>query len=418
MNDNFKSNFEIQSQNIESKKPTEQTEKNLGSMLEAMKKWNVSKEKMEHIINYVLKLAEIESKYTDQKEDIKKEVRFFIESSLWNRLYKHLGEYNISKFDIDSQKGLDTEESKNYAKAIGGSITQIMLLGWLNTFSTIHHESNSKSWLANWDKWLANKVDLQSYIFGGKDGKNFTEWLIQKVGNITEAELKKMQEMPFRPTNSESWGELWILLATTFWNGVEDILKFVANIPAWVILIPRYTSYRLWDSDDPKTRTEAEIKIKELVEQNPSLAVLELLWDKWTEMIKKLWDIMTSWKQWDIANIVLAIAGLIAWGASVAKLGLNLSRKTAVNSARLAWREARIAWRTTSQATRANLKSLVAKADKVGEIWGKIDNIIWWAGMLHLAWWMLVKNEKIISLGAHQNNTDEPLNWGQKINKV
>ncbi len=186
MNDNFKSNFEIQSQNIESKKPTEQTEKNLGSMLEAMKKWNVSKEKMEHIINYVLKLAEIESKYTDQKEDIKKEVRFFIESSLWNKLYKHLGEYNISKFDIDSQKGLDTEESKNYAKAIGGSITQIMLLGWLNTFSTIHHESNSKSWLANWDKWLANKVDLQSYIFGGKDGKNFTEWLIQKVGNITE----------------------------------------------------------------------------------------------------------------------------------------------------------------------------------------------------------------------------------------
>ena len=48
MNDNFKPNFEIQSQNIESKKPTEQTEKNLGSMLEDMKKWNVSKEKMEH----------------------------------------------------------------------------------------------------------------------------------------------------------------------------------------------------------------------------------------------------------------------------------------------------------------------------------------------------------------------------------
>ena len=76
MNDNPKWNLETQPQNIESPNQAEQTEKNLGSMLEAMKKWNVSKEKMEHIINYVLKLAEIESKYTDQKEDIKKEVRY------------------------------------------------------------------------------------------------------------------------------------------------------------------------------------------------------------------------------------------------------------------------------------------------------------------------------------------------------
>lgn len=389
MNDNPKWNLETQPQNIESPNQAEQTEKNLGSMLEAMKKWNVSKEKMEHIINYVLKLAEIESKYTDQKEDIKKEVRFFIESSLWNKLYKHLGEYNIWKFDVDGQKGLDTEESKNYSKAIGESITQIILLGWLNKFSTIHYESNSKSWLSNWDKWLADKVDLQSYILGEKGGKNFAEWIIQKTGNISEEELRKMQESQFNPTSQESWGELWILLAKEFWNGLEDVLRFLGNIPSGIVLLPRYTFHRALTSSDNlniESKTEAEIKLKELIEQNPSLAILELLWEKWIEMIKKLWDMMTSWKQWDIAMMMVTIAGLIAGGAWAIKFGLNMARKSAVKSARLAGREARSAGTTTSREVRSTLKSGVVKTGRVAEVAGRVDDAVSGAGIGHIIW--------------------------------
>lgn len=365
-----------------------QTSQNLDSMLESIKNWNVSKEKMDHIVNYVLKLAEIESKYSNQKENIKKDVRFFIESSFWNNLYKHLWEYNVSKFDVDGQKGFDKEEEKNYSKAIWESISQIILLWGLDKFSTIHSESDSKTWFLNADKYIADKVNVTSYIFWNKEnGKDFAEKLIQKAWNINEEELKKMQENDFHPTSQESWKELWILLAKEFWNGLEEVLRFLWNMPSGIVLLPRYTKYRFdANSDDEGTKVSGEIKLKELVEENSSLWLLELLWEKWIEMIKQLWKMMTSGKQWDIAMMMVTIAGLIAGGAGLVKFWLGLSRKMAVKNARLAWRESRLAWEVTSRATRNSLKSMGKTAKHIWHIFSEIDDVVSGGGIGCFTW--------------------------------
>lgn len=165
-------------------------------------------------------------------------------------------------------------------------------------------------------------------------------------------------------------------------------------------LIPRYLNYRAMTLDDnlnPKSKTEYEIKRKELVEQNPLLWLLELLGEKWVEMIKKLGEMFTSGKQWDIAMMMVTIAWLVAWGSWAAKIWLTLARKSAVKWARIAWREARIAWETTSRSTRQWLKDSGKKAGKVLHVAGKIDDIVWGAGIGHLTWaygWVTTENIK------------------------
>ncbi|OIP52233.1 hypothetical protein AUK10_03910 [Candidatus Gracilibacteria bacterium CG2_30_37_12] len=141
-------------------------------MLDAIKKGNVPKEKMEHIFNYVLHLAEIEGKYQEQKEEIKKGVRIFIEAALGNRLNQHLGEFNVTKFDVDGQKGWDNEEENNFGKAIQESIGQIIVLGGLERFSTTCNEANPHSGVIG---QLANAVNFEKLIPKTKNGKHFAE---------------------------------------------------------------------------------------------------------------------------------------------------------------------------------------------------------------------------------------------------
>lgn len=67
-------------------------------------------------------------------------------------------------------------------------------------------------------------------------------------------------------------------------------------------------------------KLKAEIELKELIEENPSLWLLELLWEKWIELIKQLWEMLTSGKQWDIALSLVTIAWLVAGWAGAVKL--------------------------------------------------------------------------------------------------
>lgn len=392
-------NSEKKVQNLEQ----ETIEKNLNSMLFEIKKWIVSKEKIEHIVNYVLNLAQIESKYNEQKEQIKKDVQFFIENSVKNTLSPELKKYNVSNFDIDWQEWIDKTEEDNYSKTIEKSIWQIIMAWWLNQFSKIHFESNSKKWFNNLDKYLADKVNLQKYFLWEKKEKHFMESMIQKYWMISETDLKEMQERPFDITSKQSRWDLAILIFKEFWDGTEDVLRFLWNIPSWLLLTPRYTSYRTdTNSDNSQTKAEAEIKLKELIEQNPSLSILEILWEKWLEMLRYLWNMLTSWKQWDIAAALVTIAWLLAWWAWVTKLWLNMARKSAVKSARLAWRDARIAWVTTSKNSRTALKTWAWKVWKVQDSANKIDDIVWWAWIWHLTWafvkdkikWDLTPKEK------------------------
>ncbi len=106
----------------------EQTQTNLNSMLQELKKWDISDDKKEHIIHYVLELAQIESKYQSQKEELKKEIRSFIMSSFWDTFSSHLWEYNIKKFDVDGNNKIDSKEEDNYSQSMNQALSQIILL--------------------------------------------------------------------------------------------------------------------------------------------------------------------------------------------------------------------------------------------------------------------------------------------------
>lgn len=365
----------------------EETLWNLSQIYEELEKWNVSEDKMEHIIDYVLKISQIESKYEWQKEALRLQIREFLRSSLKDTLSSHLWEYDISKFDVDWHDWLDETEQDNYSKALWEAITKIVVLWWLDKFSDIHKDSNSIDWFWNIDKYVASKVDLFDYIWWKENWKWFVTTLIQREWNITESELKVMQDSNFDPLSTNSWSDLWVLLLKELWDWVEDILRFLANIPAWAILIPRYLKYRAdINSSDELTRTEWEIKIQELVKENPSLAILDLLWEKWVEMIKELWNMITSWKTWDIATMLVMIAWLLAWWAWIARFWFKMARKWATISAREAWLWARLAWETTSRAFRQWLRTWEKWASNFWRTASRVDDIIWWAWIWHMTW--------------------------------
>lgn len=334
-----------QIENIEYTSNQEETQNNLDSIYKQMQSGNISETQKEKAIDYILSLAQIEEKYTIQKTEIKQEIRKFIKDSFWNQLWEPFWEYNISQFDKDKNNVIDSKEEKDYSQNFQTAIQQIILLWWFERFTKIHQESFSKTGFFNWDKWLAKKADLWNYVFWEKSEKKFAETTLQKLWEISEAELHKMQEKKFQATNAESWKELWLLLAKEFWDGVEDVLRFLTNIPSGIILLPRYLKYRVdKNSSDEKVTTEAEIKIQELTQENSSLVLLDLLWEQWVELLKKLWEMLVSGKQWDIAMMMVTIAGFIAGWAGATRLWINLARKSSLKIARAAGRESRISW--------------------------------------------------------------------------
>ncbi len=387
-----------ETQNLEIKKISDyrtETFSNLNQILTFLEKWNVSSEILEYIVNYVWNLANIESKYWKMTDEIKKDVKFFIQSSLWNLLYSHLWEYNIKKIDTDWKKWIDKTEEENYWRLIWEAVSQIVILWWLNNFSKVHFDSSKEDSV----EWLANKVSLEKYLLWEKWLKNIWANLFHEFLSKTETELKEMQDKKFDITSSQSIKDLSLLLAKEFWDWVEDVLRFIWNISSWIILLPRYLSYRAEiSSENQVIKTKAEIKLKELVEKNPSFWLIELLWEKWIELIKKIWEMFTSWTQWDIAILMVTIAWLIAWWTGAIKLGLTLLRNYSVKSARIAWRKSRIAWKTTSKNTRMNLKVWSKKVKKVWDIAWKLDDIVWGAWIGHLTWsyssWLFEKTKK------------------------
>lgn len=401
-------NFDLIESSIDFPDERAKTLKNLDLFSEHLSKSPISKEKTDYIINYVLSISEVESNYQNQKENIKNDVRNFISLSLWNTLNSHLWEFNVKKFDSDWNNKIDEKELDNYTKNLTKSIRQIVLLWWLNNFSNVHFESDSKSGFSNADKYIADKVDLWEFVMWEKGDKSYIELLIQKSWSITENELYKMQEKSFSPTSTDSWKELWILLAWEFWSWVEDALRFLWNIPSWLVLLPRYLKYRTdINSSDINSKTIWEIKIQELVNENPSLWLLDLLWEKWIDIIKKLWDLFTSWKQWDIAKLMVTLAWLIAWWAGALKFWLRLSRKQAIKNAKSVWYEWRLSWQWISKSTRWALKTWEKNVEKIGTITSKIDDIVWWAWIWHLTWEFNVKtkNNSILKEQVLSNST-------------
>jgi hypothetical protein len=299
------------------------------------------------------------SQYSNEYKNLQSDVINFLNNAFNNSLDNELWDFNINKFNNkDRKEGFSEYELEQYAQILDKAMNHMNILWSFSDFKKQYTDTNKEpdflSW--KWDIALANKVDSQEYIFWkGEDH------LTAKLHNYSEEELHLMREESFDITDSNKMKNFIILLGLELWDWIQDILKFLWNIPAWIILLPRYTTNRVELSDDKiDTHDEvtAQIENDMLLKENPSLMLLELLWEKGIVMIKQLWEMFISWKNGDIALVLVTIAWLIAWWAWVVKLGAKL------------WKMNKV----------ANV------AEKIQKKAAKVDDIVWWAGIWHMTW--------------------------------
>lgn len=321
------------------------------------------------------------------------EILQFIEDAANNKLSWGLDKFNSKNQDKDNESGLDSFEFANFEKSVNWAIDQIIKLDWVKDLQATYDDTNDKWWLSSPDKWLANKLWVSDNINDLLKWWSFTEEWLKKLW-LSEEDLKKMSDNQFDITSASSWKELWILTTKELWEWAESILKLLLNVLPSIILLPRYMAYRVEsNASDTKEAEVWQIKLDELSSQNPALEMLNLLWEKWVEMLQKLWEMVKSGKQWDIAMMLVSIAWLIAWWAWLVKTWAKMARKEAVMSARAAWREARTAtWREM----RNSIRDLWNQAGKVADKANKIDDTLSWVNAIKTVWkvaWWIWTNE-------------------------
>lgn len=335
------------------------------------------------------------------------EIVNFLENAANNKLSWWLDKFNSQNFDKDNESWLDNFEFSNFEQAVNGAIDQIIVLEDLDKVKWVYDETSDKWWLNSPDKWLANKVWVWDNMNELIKWRSFTQEWLKKLW-LSEENIKKMSEKQFDMNSTDSWKELWILTTKELWEWAESILKLLLNVVPGIILLPRYMSYRVEsNSNDPKEAQVWEIKLNELTSQNPSLQMLDLLWEKWVEMLQKLWEMVKSWKQWDIAMMLVSIAWLIAWWAGLAKSWLWVARKEMVMEARRAWREWRnAAWRET----RNTIRDLWNQAWKVEKTANSVDDTLSWVNAIKSVWkvtWWLWANEAWKQIDAANDATNK-----------
>jgi len=254
------------------------------------------------------------------------EVLQFISDAANNKLNEHSSEYTAWKFDTDGEAWLDSFEFTNFTESLSWAIEQIVLLDGIWAFSDIQEDSNYSWWLAP-DKKVARHFNSLSIT-----ESSIAENVLNSLW-ISDWELHEMSEKQFDITSPDSWGEMWILLAKEIWEGIEDLIRLVLNIPSAAILLPRYLWYRVdMNSNDPIQATEWNIKNTELVRDNPALGMLDLVGEKWIEMIKELGKMLIGWKQWDIATKIAMIPAMLAWWAGIAKVWAKANKMQKVEN--------------------------------------------------------------------------------------
>ncbi len=314
------------------------------------------------------------------------EIVQFIEDAANNKLNWWLDKFNSKNYDKDNEAWLDNFEFANFEKSVNWAIDQIIKLDWVKDMQSTYDDTNDKWWLSSPDKWLANKLWVSDNINDLLKWWSFTEEWLKKLW-ISEEDMKKMSEKQFDITSVESLKELWILTTKELWEWAESILKLLLNVLPSIILLPRYMAYRVEsNASDSKEAEVWQIKLDELSSQNPALEMLNLLWEKWVEMLQKLWDMVKSGKQWDIAMMLVSIASLIAWWAGLVKTWAKMARKEMVMSARAAWREARMNAKINTRENRNMLRDFWNQAGKVADKANKIDDTLSWINAIKTAW--------------------------------
>jgi len=394
-NSQIKAQFELKYQKLDEyfKQEWEQIHKTTWDELSFLKEAFKSDIKTNDVVKNELIL-----KYSTEYKWLQSDVIRFINSSFNNSLNDELWDFNISKFDKkDNREWFSEYELEEYTAILDKAMSNMNILWWYAQFKDkcreVWEDPSFLSW--KWDIAVANAIDLQEHVFW--------EWkkhIIDNIVDYSEEKLSKMRDEKFDITDSNKMKNFFVLLGLEFWEWVEDILRFIWNIGSWVVLLPRYTNNRITLSDwniDTKNEVDAQMENDMLLEGNPSLMLWELLWEKWIQLIKQLWEMMVSWKNWDIALLLVTIAWLIAWWAGAVKLWARFARKQAVMSARKAGR----LWRTNSwRLARNKVRDWANQAWKVQRKFDKIDDIVWWAWIWHMTWafsWVWVWDKMIDS---------------------
>lgn len=321
------------------------------------------------------KYPDIEAKLKN-KPQLQKDIWDFIEKAANGKLDSSIGKLQASEFDKDGKEGLSKFEFEKFLQSTDTVVQQIILLGSSQELSRIYNESSNPSWYEI-DKQIAKNLDLQKFLLWEKWESTFVDSLLQRAGDMTPEEREKIGNELFSITSSDSYKHLWLYIAKDVGDSLESMMRFLLNMPAGIALIPRYLTYRydrnFWTQEQ---MTEADIKIKELTWSNPSLEVLELLWEKWVDMLKSLYESMKSGKIKDISMIFTTIAGLIAWWALAVRLWMKGIQRvsTGTRVAEIAWsverwagRVQEVAWRVDSALSTA-WTSEALKLTKVWEI--------------------------------------------------
>lgn len=315
------------SQNIDVKASTQSN--NLGFVDKIIQKISQgsSTDSLSKAWNMVLEKIDLEIKYNLEKNNILLDTQELIINSLKNTLPTHLQEYNVASFDTDNNWIIDQTEEQNYLQELAKMLNHILKLQSAQKFQDIHEEVDWY-WQTQINGYERTEKILNEY------------WIDEYLRpDITEHELSEMKERSFDFSSTDSWKEIWILIWNESGESVKDVLKMFASIGStlWLIWIKYFSKF--WDlleqrsSKDPNIAQEAAIKVEELMRTNPILWLVELFWEQWIEMIKNLWEMIQSWKQWDIATKITMIFWLLS-GAGTAKVVSKLkSSKKAPTSA-------------------------------------------------------------------------------------
>jgi len=297
------------------------------------------------------------SKYSSEYKNLQSDVVSFLNKAFNNSLDSELWDFNIDKFNNkDKKEGFSEFELEQYAQILDKAMNHMNILSSYSDFKEEYKDINKEpdflSW--KWDIALANKVDLQEHVFW-----EWEKYLTENLHNYSEEELHLMREEKFNIIDWDKMKNFIVLLWLELWDWIQDILKFLWNMPAWLILLPRYISNRTALTDDKvDTRDEVEAQMENdmILKENPSLMLCELLWEKGIQMIKQLWEMFVSWKNGDIAMVLVTIAWLLAWWAWLVKLWAKWAKMTKT----------------------ANI------AEKIQTKAAKVDDIVWWAGIWHM----------------------------------
>ena len=285
---------------------------------EKQKQYELNPEKeLKNIINKELSI--LRNKIWKEKvERYEKDIERFVLQSITNTLPEYLWRFNAKNFDRDDIKWFSEEELWEYLNKLYKGLFQLIEVWWYDKLKEVYKDVKDIHWYEV-DLFLADKSSkiINRILW------DWSWWndLLKKIWGYSEEEIKKMEERKFNIFSWDSLKETITLVLREIPDNIRWIVKFFADLPSALILLPRYFQY---ESESLSGDKEAKLKIEILSEDNVVLSLLNLVWPEWEEKIKKLVELVKSGTQWAVAMTVVSIFGLLAGWAGVVRIWAKL----------------------------------------------------------------------------------------------